>query len=70
MWNANKKEEVSHEEGDTQVQVDGGARPLYGAAELKGQDAEDETQQGDGQPDPCHQLEPKGVLVETNMMAT
>lgn len=52
------------------MQVDGGARPLYGAAELKGQDAEDETQQGDGQPDPCRQLEPKGVLVETNMTAT
>lgn len=42
--------------------MDGGAGPLYGAAELERHDAQYETQQGDGQPDLGHQLEPKGVL--------
>lgn len=60
--NASQKDEVSHEEADTEMQVDGGAGPLYGAAELERQDAQYETQQGDDQPYLGHQLEPKGVL--------
>lgn len=64
LWNASHKDEVGHEEADTEVQVDGGAGPLYGAAEHEGQDAQYEAQQGDGQPYLGHQLEPKGVLVE------
>ena len=44
--------------------MDGGTGPLYGAAEHEGQDAQNEAQQGDGQPDLRHQLESKGVLVE------
>lgn len=63
LWDSSDKEEVSDEEADAQVQVDGGAGSLYGAAELKGQDAEYEAQQWDGQPDPGHHQEPKGVLL-------
>lgn len=44
--------------------MDGGAGPLYGAAELERQDAQDETQQGDDQPYHAHQFEAKGVLEE------
>lgn len=44
--------------------MDGGACPLYGAAELERQDAQDETQQGDDQPYHAHQFEAKGVLEE------
>lgn len=64
LWDASEKEEVSDEEADAQVQVDGGAGSLDGAAELKRQDAECEAQQWDGQPDLGHHQEPKGVLVE------
>lgn len=64
LRDASEKEEVSDEEADAQVQVDGGAGSLYGAAELKGQDAEYEAQQRDGQPDPGGHQEPKGVLGE------
>lgn len=64
MGDASEKEEVRDEEADAQVQVDGGASSLYGAAELKRQDAEYEAQQWDGQPDLGHHQEPKGVLVE------
>lgn len=42
--------------------MDGGSGPLYGAAELECEDAEDETQQGDGQSYLGDQLESKGVL--------
>lgn len=42
--------------------MDGGAGSLYGAAELERQDAQREAQQGDGQPNLGHHLEPKGVL--------
>lgn len=45
LRDASEEEEVGHEEADTQVQVDGGAGPLNGAAELKGQDGEHEAQQ-------------------------
>lgn len=62
LWDASEKEEVSDEEADAQVQVDGGAGSLDGAAELKRQDAEYEAQQWDGQPELGRQPEPKGVL--------
>lgn len=62
--NASQEDEVSHEEADTEVQVDGGAGPLYGAAELECQDAQYQTQYGDGQPYLGHHLEPKGGLEE------
>lgn len=42
--------------------MDGGSGPLYGAAELEGEDADDETQQGEDQPYLRHQLKPKSVL--------
>lgn len=45
LRDASEEEEVGQEEADTQVQVDGGAGPLNGAAELEGQDGEHETQQ-------------------------
>lgn len=44
--------------------MNGGAGPLYGAAELERQDAQDETQQRDDQPYRAHQFEAKGVLEE------
>lgn len=44
--------------------MDGGARSLDGATELERQDAQNQTQQGDGQPYLGHQQEPKGVLEE------
>ena len=50
LRNPSQKDDVSHEEADAEVQVDGGACPLYGTAELKCQDAQYQTQQGDGQP--------------------
>ena len=65
MRNAGQKEDVGHEEADAEVHVDGGAGPLDGAAELERQDAQDETQQGDGQPYLGHDLEAKRVLEET-----
>ena len=44
--------------------MDGGACPLYGAAELERQDAHYQTQQGHGQPYLCYQYERKGMLEE------
>lgn len=41
---------------------------LYGAAELECQDAQYEAQQGDGQPYPGHNLEPKDGLVEKDTL--
>ncbi len=46
------------------MEVDGGSSPLYRVAELERQDAQYETQQGDGQPYFGHQQKPKGVLTE------
>lgn len=62
LGDAGQKEEVGHEEADAEVEVDGGASPLDGAAELEGEDAEEEAQQGDGQADLGDQLQAKGVL--------
>lgn len=44
--------------------MNGGAGPLDGAAELEGQDAQNETQQGDGQADLGRNHECKDGLVE------
>lgn len=49
MRNASQEDKISYEETDAEVQVDGGTGSLYGTAELESQDAECETQQGDGQ---------------------
>lgn len=64
LGDAGQEEEVGHEEADAEVEVNGGASPLDGAAELEGEDAEDEAQQGDGQADLGDQLQAKGVLGE------
>lgn len=64
LGDAGQEEEVSHEEADAEVEVDGGASPLDGATELEGEDAEDEAQQGDGQANLGDQLQAKGVLGE------
>lgn len=62
LRDAGQEEEVSHEEADAEVEVDGGASPLDGAAELEGEDAEEEAQQGDAQADLSDQQQAKGVL--------
>lgn len=59
FWNANEEEDASHEEADREVEVDRGAGSLYGAAELKSQDAQQETQQRDDQPFWGHHQEPE-----------
>lgn len=64
LRNASQEDKISYEETDAEVQVDGGAGSLYGTAELESQDAECETQQGDGQSYFSHQLKPIGVLEE------
>lgn len=62
LRNASKEDEVSHEKADTEVQVDGGASPLYGAAEFERQDGQYQTEQRDDQPYLGQQLESKSVL--------
>lgn len=64
LRDAGQEEEVGHEEADAEVEVDGGASPLDGAAELEGEDAEEEAHQGDAQADLGDQLQAKGVLGE------
>lgn len=62
--NASKEDEVGHEEADAEVEVDGLARPLYGAAERECQNAQHQTQQGHAQSHLCYQQKPKRVLEE------
>lgn len=64
FWNANQEDDASHEKADREVAVDGGAGSLYGAAELKSQDAQHETQQRDDQPFWGHHQEPEVWLTE------
>lgn len=53
---ADQEDEVSHEEADAEMQVNGGASPLNRSAEPKGQDAQYQTHQGDDEPNLCHHL--------------
>lgn len=62
--NSGQEDDVSHQEADAQVQVDGGAGALDGAAELERQDAQDQTQYGEDQAYLCQQNQLKGVLEE------
>lgn len=57
MRDADQEDEVGHEEADAEVQVDGGASPLNGSAELKGQDAQDQTHQGNNEADLRHHFQ-------------
>lgn len=50
--------------------MDGGACPLYGAAELEGQDAQYQTHYGDDQPHFAHNLESKRMLEDKNISDT
>lgn len=65
LANTGQEDDVSHEEADAQVQVDGGAGALYGAAELERQDAQYQTQYGDDQAYLRQQNELKGMLGES-----
>lgn len=62
LENAGQEDEVSDEEADTKMQVDGCTRPMNGTAELERQDAKTQTQQGEDQSDLCDQLDGKGLL--------
>lgn len=55
LWDTSQEDEIGHEEADAEVQVDGGAGPIDGAAELERQDAQDQAQQRDDQAQLGHQ---------------
>lgn len=62
VGDADQEDEVGDEEAYAEVQVDGGARPLDGAAELEGQDAQGQAEQRHAQPDFGDQQERHAVL--------